>query len=88
MNASTDQTIISYDVTQNQKIINDYIQARKTETNLATNTQVVTSDTLNRFSRYVNKNFNDVTRDDIILFLNSVRKSETQEAMPKWIGTY
>ncbi|MDW0176140.1 MAG: hypothetical protein QOK58_07780 [Nitrososphaeraceae archaeon] len=49
MNASTDQTIISYDVTQNQKIINDYIQARKTETNLATSTQVVTSDTLNRF---------------------------------------
>ena len=36
MNASTEQTIISYDVqTQNQKIINDYIQARKTETNLA-----------------------------------------------------
>ncbi|MDW0243150.1 MAG: hypothetical protein QOD15_09075 [Nitrososphaeraceae archaeon] len=88
MNASTDQTIISYDVTQNQKIINDYIQARKTETNLATSTQVVTSDTLNRFSRYVKKNFNDVTRDDIILFLNSVRKSETQDAMHKWIGTY
>ncbi|MDW0246274.1 MAG: tyrosine-type recombinase/integrase [Nitrososphaeraceae archaeon] len=88
MNASTDQTIISYDVTQNQKIINDYIQARKTETNLATSTQVVTSDTLNRFSRYVKKNFNDVTRDDIILFLNSVRKSETQDAMHKWIRTY
>ncbi|MDW0165213.1 MAG: phage integrase N-terminal SAM-like domain-containing protein [Nitrososphaeraceae archaeon] len=88
MNASTDQTIISYDVTQNQKIINDYIQARKTETNLATSTQVVTSDTLNRFSRYVKKNFNDVTRDDIILFLNSVRKSETQDSMHKWIGTY
>jgi len=66
--------------TQNQKIIDDYIQARKTESNLASTTHVVTSDTLNRFSRHVNKNFKDVTRDDIILFLNSVRKSETQNS--------
>ena len=88
MNASKEQTII-YDIqTQNQKIINDYIQARQTETNLASSTQVVTSDTLNRFSRFVNKNFNDVTRNDIISFLNSVRKSETQDFMHKWIGTY
>ena len=74
--------------TQNQKIIDDYIQARKTESNLASSTQVETSDNLNRFSRYVKKNFKDVTRDDIILFLNSVRKSETQDPMHKWIGTY
>jgi site-specific recombinase XerD len=68
MNASKEQTII-YDIqTQNQKIINDYIQARQTETNLASSTQVVTSDTLNRFSRYVNKNFNHVTRNDMISF--------------------
>ncbi len=88
MNASKEQTII-YDIqTQNQKIINDYIQARQTETNLASSTQVVTSDTLNRFSRFVNKNFNDVTRNDIISFLNSVRKSETQDFIHKWIGTY
>jgi len=91
MDASTEteQTIISYDIqAQNQKIIIDYIQARKTETNLASSTQVVTSDTLNRFSRYVNKNFHDVTRDDIISFLNSVRKSETDDPIHKWIGTY
>jgi hypothetical protein len=82
------ETVV-YDIkTQNQKIIDDYIQARKTESNPASSTQVVTSDTLNRFSRHVNKNFNDVTRDDIILFLNSVRKSETQDPMHKWIGTY
>jgi integrase len=92
MDASTEteQAIISsYDIqAQNQKVIADYIQARKTETNLAGSTQVVTSDTLNRFSRYVNKNFNDVTRNDIILFLNSVRKTETQDPTHKWIGTY
>ena len=77
MDASTEteQTIISYDIKiQNQKIIDEYIQARKTETNLASSTQVVTSDTLNRFSRYVNKNFHDVTREDIISFLNICEK--------------
>lgn len=88
MDLSTNTEIV-YDIkAQKQKIIDDYIQARKTETNLAGSMQVVTSDTLNRFSRYVNKNFNDVAKDDIISFLNSVRKSETQDPIHKWIGTY
>src|SRR6266540_7172287 len=87
--ATTREQAVVYDIkTQNQKIIDDYIQARKTETNLASSTQVVTSDTLNRCSRYTNKNFKDVIRDDIVSFLNSVRKSETQDPMHKWIGTY
>jgi site-specific recombinase XerD len=67
--------------TQNQKIIDDYIQARKTESNLASSTQVVTSDNLNRFSRYVKKNFKDVTRHDIILFLNFAENNATNEKM-------
>jgi site-specific recombinase XerD len=88
MDVSTNQTVI-YDIqAQNQKIITDYFEARKTEANLASSTQVVMSDNLNRFSRYINKNFKDVTRHDIILFLNSVRKTETQDPTHKWIGTY
>jgi|RhiMethySRZTD1v2_1073278.scaffolds.fasta_scaffold1951733_2 hypothetical protein len=44
-----EQTIV-YDIKiQNQKIICDYLEARKIEANLANRTQVVTSDTLNRF---------------------------------------
>jgi integrase/recombinase XerD len=92
MVASTEtqeQTIISYDIKrQNQKIINDYFEARKTETNLANSTQVVINNTLNRLSRYVNKNFHEITRDDIISFLNTLRKSETDDPIHKWIGTY
>jgi site-specific recombinase XerD len=59
-----------------------------TETNLAESTQRVMIDNLNRFSRSVKKDFKDVTRDDIISFLNSLRKSESQDPNHKWIGTY
>lgn len=46
------QIHVTYNIqAQNQKIINDYIETRKIETNLAISTQKVTSDTLNRFSR-------------------------------------
>lgn len=85
-----EQTVVyGYDIkTQNQKIINDYFEARKTETNLASSTQVVMNNTLNRLSRHVNKNFKDVTRDDIISFLNNLRKSEADDPNHKWIGTY
>jgi hypothetical protein len=51
MDGSTKQTQV-YDIqTHNQKIIHDYIEARKTETNLARSTQKVMIDNLNRFSR-------------------------------------
>jgi len=88
MNASTEQSIV-YDIqTQNQKIIKDYFEARKTETNLSASTQVVMNNTLNRLSRHTDKNFKDVTREDIVSFLNTLRKSETDDPNHKWIGTY
>lgn len=46
------------------------------------------NNTFNRLSRHANKNFRDVTRDDIISFLNTLRKSETDDPIHKWIGTY
>jgi site-specific recombinase XerD len=88
MDESSEQTVVFDIKILNQKIINDYLEARNTEVNLAKSTQVVRSDNLNRFSMYLNKNFKDVTRDDILSFLNSVRKSETQDPTHKWIGTY
>jgi integrase/recombinase XerD len=35
-----------------------------------------------------NKPFTDMTRDDVIRFLNSLRKDESEDVMHKWIGTY
>ena len=83
MVASTE--IISYDIkTQNQKIIDDYFEARKTETNLANSTQVVINSTLNRLSKYINKSFIDISRNDLVSFLNTLRKNETDDPNHKW----
>ena len=60
----------------------------KTEINLSQNYRKDLIMFLPRFSDYVNKNFKDVTRDDIISFLEGLRKTETKDPMHKWIGTY
>ena len=88
MDAGTEQKIVYGIQELNQKIITDYIEARKTETNLAESTQSVMIDNLNRFSRSLKKDFRDVERGDIISFLNSLRKTETEDPNHKWIGTY
>ena len=76
MDASTEQKIVFDIQTTNERIISDYIEARKTQTSLAESTQRVMIDNLNRFSRFTKKDFKDVKRDDIVSFLNSLRKSE------------
>jgi site-specific recombinase XerD len=88
MDVSTEQTMVYNTQALNERIIADYIQARKTETNLAESTQRVMTDNLNRFSKYLKKDFKDITRDDLISFLNSLRKTEIQDSNHQWIGTY
>jgi integrase len=78
----------SLSIESNIVSIVNYIYALKTEINLAQNYRRDLIRFLPRFSGYVNKNFKDVTRDAIILFLESFRKTETKDPMHKWIGTY
>ncbi|MDW0232428.1 MAG: tyrosine-type recombinase/integrase, partial [Nitrososphaeraceae archaeon] len=73
---------------ENQKIIDDYIEARKTESNLSINFRNLVARTINSLARHVNKNLKNVTRANVISFLNSLRKSETDDPTHKWIGTY
>jgi site-specific recombinase XerD len=73
---------------ENQKIIDDYVEARKVETNITNYTQLNIIKTLKYFSRHLNKSFQDVTREDIVSYLNSLRKNETYDRNHKWIGTY
>jgi integrase len=86
------RTETTFDTIQNDnhKIIGDYIEARKTETgiNISANFQSLAMRTLNYLSRHTRKNFKDVTREDIVSFLNSLRKSETEDPSHRWIGTY
>jgi integrase/recombinase XerD len=89
MNSRT-QNIIFDKVTEGDNLITieNYIEARKTETNLSKRFQIVVTNTLRTLSRRINKNFKDMTRDDLVLFLNSIRKSESEDPTHKWIGTY
>ena len=46
-------------------------------------------DVLTNLSKYHNyKDFKDLTREDILSFLDSFRKSEPADPLHKWIGTY
>jgi integrase/recombinase XerD len=73
----------------NAATIIDYIAAMKNEVNLADNYRRGVIEILSRLSKYNdNKPFKDSTRNNIIAFLDTHRKTETQDPLHKWIGTY
>jgi integrase/recombinase XerD len=73
----------------NAATVVNYIEILKTEVNPATNYRKNIVLLLCRFSNYhKNKPFNEISRDDIITFLDSLRKIETLDPLHKWIGTY
>jgi integrase/recombinase XerD len=73
----------------NAQVIINYITVVKTEVNYSINYGTDTIGILCRFSRFhKNKPFKEITRDHIIEFLDSPRKTETQDPYHKWIGTY
>jgi integrase len=73
----------------NIKTIVDYIHAIKTETSLSTNYRRDIIEALTRLNKFVHDSqFKDLTRDDIVAFLDSYRKPESVDPMHRWIGTY
>ena len=78
------------EITQgNALIICDFISALKTEINLSDNYRRSNIERLVNLSRFHNqKPFADIKRDDVLAFLDSVRRPESLDPMHKWIGTY
>jgi integrase len=73
----------------NVKVIVDYIVAMKSEVNLSDHYRRDLIEVLSRFSKYSNnKPFKDLTRGDVVAFLDTYRRTETQDPLHKWIGTY
>ena len=73
----------------NAATIVEYIAAVKNEINLPDNYRRDLIESLARFSKYNdNKPFKVLTRSNVIAFLDSLRKTETQDPMHRWIGTY
>jgi integrase/recombinase XerD len=73
----------------NVKTIVDYLTAMNTEINYSSSYGIAIIGTLYRFSKYhKNKLFKDITRDDIVEYLDSLRKTETQDPLHQWVGSY
>jgi hypothetical protein len=74
---------------ENTTIIADYISAARTEINLSDHYRKDLIQALSIFSRHTgNKHFRQMTRSDIISFLESFRKTDAADPLHKWIGTY
>jgi integrase/recombinase XerD len=72
----------------NAQAIVDFVMTLNTEINPSKNYRKSIIAVLCRLSKYNGKNYNDMTRQDILDFLDSFRKSEASDPLHKWIGTY
>ena len=73
----------------NALIISKYILSMRVETGLATNYRRTVISSLKLLSEFLsNKPFSDMTKDDIINFLDNLRKNDSEDLMHKWIGSY
>jgi integrase len=73
----------------NALVIIDYITSMRTEINLSDNYRRDLIILLCRFSgTNHHKPFEQITRVDVISFLDSFRKAEETDSLHKWIGTY
>jgi integrase/recombinase XerD len=78
-----------YAVGNNVDVILNYLTAMKTEVSYSPNYAKSTIAVLCGFSTFhKNNSFKEILRDDIIGYLDSFRKTETQDPLHKWIGTY
>ncbi len=83
------QTINTISENSNTKIIIDYLEAMWTETNPSKKYSDLIRFILVKLSHFhKDESFTSFKRDDIIAFLNSVRKSDKADPLHKWIGTY
>ena len=73
----------------NTPIIVDYLNVFGNEINLSKNYKRLNLTTLVYLSRFhSNKSFKQMTKDDVLSFLNSIRKSEDEDPLHGWVSTY
>src|SRR5438093_1719086 len=74
---------------ENATKIAEYILTMRTETNLSDTYRKLTIQTLSILSRFIrNKSFMRLTREEVLTYLDSLRKSDAIDPFHKWIGTY
>jgi hypothetical protein len=82
--------ILRQTLEENAIIIAEYINTAKREINISNNYRKSSMYTLVELSRFHSnkKNFKEMTREDILLYLDSLRRPEGLDPLHKWIGTY
>jgi integrase len=75
---------------ENVKTVCDYILAEQTEINIKESTKEGKIKILVWLSNHFEdqKSFKDMTKHDIVVFLNKLRKSHLEDPTHKWIGSY
>ncbi len=73
----------------NAKILCDFFDAEQVEFNIKNSTKEWQLKILYWLSRELHhKSFKSMTKQDIIIYLNTLRKSEEDDGKHRWIGTY
>ncbi|HEX5185574.1 MAG TPA: tyrosine-type recombinase/integrase [Nitrososphaeraceae archaeon] len=73
----------------NAKLLCDYVFVEQTEFNIKDSTKESKIKILVWLSNFhKGKNFIDMTKEDILEYLNSLRKSSNEDATHRWIGSY
>lgn len=72
----------------NTEIIEEYFETLQTEINPSDNYIKINRNSLTKLSDFLKISFKDMTRENILSYLNSLRKSEEVDPLHKWIGTY
>lgn len=74
---------------QNAKTLYQFLITEYEIQNVKLNTTLTHIKIISQFNEFSNyKNFDKITKNDIIDFLNSARKNELKDPTHKWIGTY
>jgi integrase/recombinase XerD len=86
---STYNQLTQHISTENAVTIIKFIECQKTESNLSdTYKNLVIRSLITLIKYFMNKKFKQLTRVNIINYLDSLRKSEEADPAHKWIGTY
>ena len=72
----------------NALTIANFLIAAEIESNIAISYKEDLIFTLCKLSNYVGKDFNNFTREDILSYLDSYRKTEAKDPLHSWIGSY
>ncbi|HEX9317581.1 MAG TPA: hypothetical protein VF884_01465, partial [Nitrososphaeraceae archaeon] len=72
----------------NALTIANFLMAAKIESNISDSYKEDLIFTLCKLSDYIGKVFKDFTREDILSYLDSYRKTEAKDPLHSWIGSY